>query len=46
VNFNVNINILKKFNCGLVGRIKDLITLRCTVKLWGGGENPDDVPVI
>jgi hypothetical protein len=25
VNFNVNFNILKQFNCALVGRIKDLI---------------------
>jgi len=25
VNFNVNFNILKQFNCVLVGRIKDLI---------------------
>ena len=33
VNFNVNFNILKQFNCALVGRIKDLITLRCTVQL-------------
>jgi hypothetical protein len=24
VNFNVNFNILKQFNCALVGRIKDL----------------------
>jgi hypothetical protein len=27
VNFNVNFNILKQFNCALVGRIKDLIYL-------------------
>jgi hypothetical protein len=26
VNLNVNLNILKQFNCALVGRIKDLIT--------------------
>jgi len=25
VNLNVNFNILKKFNCALVGQIKDLI---------------------
>jgi hypothetical protein len=27
VNLNVNFNILKQFNCALVGLIKDLITL-------------------
>ena len=27
MNFNVNFNILKQFNCALVGLIKDL--LRC-----------------
>jgi hypothetical protein len=26
VNLNVNFNILKQFNCPLVGQIKDLIT--------------------
>jgi len=36
VNFNVNSNILKQFNCALVGRTKDPITARCTVQLWGG----------
>jgi hypothetical protein len=30
VNFNVNFNILKRFNCALVGRIKDL---RITITL-------------
>ena len=25
MNLNVNFNILKQFNCALVGRIKDLI---------------------
>jgi len=34
VNFNVNCNILKQFKCVLVGRIRDLITSRCTVQLW------------
>ena len=34
VNLNVNFNILKQFNCALVGQIKDLITLKCTVQLW------------
>ena len=33
VNLNVNFNILKQLNCALVGRIKDLITSRCTVQL-------------
>jgi len=26
VNLNVNFNILKQFNCALVGQIKDLVT--------------------
>jgi hypothetical protein len=34
VNLNVNFNILKQFNCALVGLIKDLITSRYTVQLW------------
>jgi hypothetical protein len=33
LNFNVNFNILKKFNCALGGRIKDLMTSRYTVQL-------------
>jgi hypothetical protein len=34
VNFNVNFNILKQFNCALVGRIRDLITSSSAVQLW------------
>jgi hypothetical protein len=33
VNLNVNFDILKQFNCALVGHIADLITSRCTVQL-------------
>jgi len=33
VNLNVNFNIVKQFNCALVGRIEDLITSRWTVQL-------------
>ena len=36
MNLNVNFNILKQFNCALVELIKDLITSRCTLQLWGG----------
>jgi len=34
---NVNFNILKQFNCALVGQTKDLMTSKCTVQLWGEG---------
>ena len=34
VYLNVNFNILKQFNCALVGLIKDLITSKCKVQLW------------
>jgi hypothetical protein len=33
VHLNVNFNILKQFNCALVGQIKDLITSKCAVHL-------------
>ena len=33
VNLNVNFNILKQFNWGFVGQIKDLITSKCRVQL-------------
>jgi hypothetical protein len=31
-NLNVDFNILKQFNCALVGQIKDLIKSKCTVE--------------
>jgi hypothetical protein len=37
MNFNVNFNIVKQFNFALVGRMKDLITSRCTVQSLAGG---------
>jgi len=33
VNLNENFNILKQINCALGGKIKDLITSKCTVQL-------------
>jgi len=33
VNHNANFNILKQFNCVLVGQIKNLITPKCRVQL-------------
>jgi hypothetical protein len=33
VILNISFNILKQFNCALVGQIKDLITSKCTVQL-------------
>jgi hypothetical protein len=36
IYFNVkNFNVLKQIYCALVGLIKDWITSKCTVQLWG-----------
>ena len=45
MNFNVNFNILKQFNSALVGRIKDLITSRCTVQLWGKKKRKNETKI-
>ena len=40
---NVNFNILKQFNCALVGQTKDLMTSKCTVQLWGEGGGEKEI---
>jgi hypothetical protein len=36
VNLNINFNILKQFNCALVGQIKDLTGLNVYERLKNG----------